>query len=168
MIIEKEKGFWTRANEKDVQAICCTTNNVIKSDGSLVMGAGSAKQFSDTFPLLAKNWGAVVQGMAEAGHNDYSILIDGPRIWNKGDVIYLIGVQTKRHWKDPSDIDLIIESVKKLRDLADLLQIDRIICPAFGCGMGGLTWGDLEKKLSKILDDRFIIINVSQDGIILP
>ena len=64
VIIEKEKGFWTRADEKDVQAICCTTNNVIKNDGSLVMGAGSAKNFSDNFPFLARNWGMLIQGMA--------------------------------------------------------------------------------------------------------
>lgn len=166
MIIENKIGFWERSDQKDVQAICCTTNNVIKNDGSLVMGAGSAKNFSDNFPFLARNWGMLIQGMVEAGHNDYHIIIDGPRQWNK-DVLYIVGVQTKRHWKDPSDIDLIVESCKKLRDLADLLSWDRIICPAFGCGFGGLNFKDIEKKISKILDDRFIIIGLSPDGAIL-
>lgn len=164
MIIEREKGFWERSNEKDVQAIVCTTNNVVKNDGSLVMGAGCAAQFNKEFPYLSKNWGMVVNGMQEGGHNDHYILIDGPRQWNNGDVIYLVGLQTKRNWKDPSDIDLIVESCKKLRDLADTLKWDRIICPAFGCGYGGLTFKDVEKKISKILDDRFIIIGLSPDG----
>lgn len=164
MIIEKEKGFWQRANEKDVQVLVCTTNNVIKNDGSLVMGGGVALAFNKEFPFLAQRWGAVVQGMAEGGHNDYFILIDGPRQWNNGDVIYLVGLQTKRNWKDPSDIELIVESCKKLRDLADILKWDRIICPAFGCGYGGLVFKDVEKKISKILDDRFIIIGLSPDG----
>lgn len=165
MIIEKEKGFWTRADEKDVQAIVCCTNNVIKNDGSLVMGAGSARQFSDSFPLLARNWGMLIQGMAEGGHTDYNIVLDGPRQWNK-DVLYLVGLQTKRHWKDPSDINLIVESCKRLADLADILNWQRIICPAFGCGYGGLEFKDIEPKIKKILDDRFIIINLSSDGVI--
>ncbi|MFK5283150.1 hypothetical protein ACI3PL_26625, partial [Lacticaseibacillus paracasei] len=71
MIIEKEKSFWNRADEKDVQAIVCTLCNVIKNDGSLVMGKGCAKQFSDTFPFLAKNWGALIQGIAESGRTDF-------------------------------------------------------------------------------------------------
>lgn len=163
MIIEKEKGFWERSNQKDVQAIVCTTNNVVKNDGSLVMGAGCAKACSDNFPFLARNWGMLVNGMQEGGNNDYYILIDGPRQWNR-DVLYIVGVQTKRHWKDPSDIDLIVESCKKLRDLADILNWQCIICPAFGCGYGGLTFKDVEKKISKILDDRFTIIGLSPDG----
>lgn len=165
MIIEKEKGFWARADEKDVQAIVCTTNNVIKNDGSLVMGAGIALAFNKEFPFLARNWGMLIQGMAEGGHNDYHVILDGPRQWNR-DVLYVVGVQTKRHWKDPSDIDLIVESCKKLRDLADILNWQRIICPAFGCSNGGLTFKDVEKKISKILDDRFVIINISPDGAI--
>lgn len=166
MIIEREKSFWARSNEKDVQAICCTTNNVIKNDGSLVMGNGIALQFNKDFPYLAKNWGIFIEGMAEGGHTDYHIVIDGLRRLNHN-AIYLVGVQTKRHWKDPSDIDLIIESCKKLRDLADLLNWQCIICPAFGCGCGSLTFKDVEKKIGKILDDRFIMIGISPDGIIL-
>jgi len=165
MMIEKKMGYWERLNQDDVQVGVCTLNNVIKYDGSLVMGAGIAKSYADKFPLLARNWGMLIQGIAESGHTDYHVVIDGPRFWNK-DVLYLVGVQTKRHWKDPSDIELIVESCKKLRDLADLLHWERIICPAFGCGYGGLQFKEIEKKLEKILDDRFIVINLSEDGVI--
>lgn len=165
MIIENKMGFWQRANEKDVQAIVCTLCNVIKNDGSLVMGAGCALQFNKEFPFLARNWGMLIQGIAEGGNTDFNVVIDGPRMWNK-DVLYLIGVQTKRHWQDPSDIDLIVESCKKLKDLADILRLQRIICPAFGCGNGNLSFKDVESKIKKILDDRFIIINLSSDGVI--
>jgi hypothetical protein len=165
MIIENKIGFWERTNHKDVQAIVCCTNNVIKNDGSLVMGAGSALQFNKEFPFLARNWGMLIQGMAEGGYTDYHIVLDGPRQWNK-DVLYLVGLQTKRHWKDPSDINLIVESCKKLADLADILNWQRIICPAFGCGFGGLTFKDIESKIKKILDDRFVIIDLSPDGVV--
>ena len=167
MIIETKMGFWERANQKDAEVLVCTTNNVVKNDGSLVMGAGIALAFNKEFPMLAQNWGAVVEGMAEGGHTDYGVILDGPRRFNHN-TVYLAGVQTKRRWQDPSDIDLVVNSVKKLRDLADLLCWTRVICPAFASLNGGLEWKDVEKKICKILDDRFIIINVSQDGIILP
>jgi hypothetical protein len=163
MLIE-DIGFWERASKKDVDAIVCTTNNVIKNDGSLVMGAGIALAFNKEFPYLAQRWGKVIEGMAEGGHTDYGVVIDGPRTWGHNQ-IYLVGLQTKRHWGDPSPIELVVESVKKLKDLADLLCWSRIICPKFGCANGKLEWKDVEKKISKILDDRFIIIGLSPDGV---
>lgn len=163
MIIETKMGFWERANQKDAEVLVCTTNNVVKNDGSLVMGKGIAGSFNSEFPFLAQNWGAVVEGMAEGGHTDYNVILDGPRRFNHN-TVYLAGVQTKRRWQDPSDMDLVVNSVKKLRDLADLLCWSRVICPKFGCANGGLVWAEVEKKISKILDDRFIIINLSTDG----
>lgn len=163
MIIEKTMGFWERANKGDIDAIVCTTNNVIKNDGSLVMGAGIALAFNKEFPYLAQRWGKVIEGMAEGGHTDYGIVIDGPRSFGHNQ-IYLVGVQTKRHWGDPSPIELVVESVRKLAYLADLLCWTRVICPAFGCSNGQLEWPEVEKKIKKILDDRFIIIGLSPDG----
>jgi hypothetical protein len=163
MIIEKTMGFWERANKGDIDAIVCTTNNVIKNDGSLVMGAGIALAFNKEFPYLAQRWGKVIEGMAEGGHTDYGVVIDGPRSFGHNQ-IYLVGVQTKRHWGDPSPIELVVESVSKLAYLADLLCWTRVICPAFGCSNGQLEWPEVEKKIKKILDDRFIIIGLSPDG----
>ena len=163
MIVENKIGFWERIGFDDVQAAVITLNNVIKNDGSLVMGAGQSLQANKTFPLLARNWGMLIKGMSEGGHNDFHLVIDGPRQYNR-DVLYLVGLQTKRNWKDPSDLDLIVESCKRLRDLADTLHWDRIIVPALGCGYGNLKWSEVEKKIGKILDDRFIIIGLSPDG----
>lgn len=162
MIIE-DIGFWERSAKKDVDAIVCTTNNVIKNDGSLVMGAGIALAFNKEFPYLAQRWGKVVEGMAEGGHTDYGIVLDGPRSYGHNQ-IYIVGVQTKRHWGDPSPLELVVESVSKLAYLADLLCWSRVICPAFGCANGGLTWSEVSKKIGKILDDRFIIVGLSPDG----
>ncbi len=164
MIIE-DIGFWERANKDDVDAIVCTTNNVIKQNGALVMGAGVAKQFRDTFPYLDLDWGAAAQASAEGGNLDYGVLINGPRMLNRIKV-YLVAFQTKRDWSKPSDIELIQMSAHKLVGLTDILNWQRVICPAFGCGNGGLVWADVEKKIKKILDDRFIIVGVSSDGVV--
>lgn len=162
MIIE-DVGFWERSGKDDVDAIVCTTNNIVKQNGALVMGMGIAKAFRDTFPYLDLNWGAAVQAAAEGGNPDYGVLIDGPRIYNRIK-IYLVGFQTKRDWAKPSDLELIQYSARKLASLADILNWQRVICPAFGCGMGNLVWNDVEKKIKKILDDRFIIVGLSPDG----
>ena len=164
MIIE-DIGFWERANKDDVDAIVCTTNNVIKQNGALVMGAGIAKAFRDTFPYLDINWGAAAEASADGGNPDYGVLIDGPRMLNRIKV-YLVAFQTKRDWADPSDLDLIQYSAQKLAALADILNWQRVICPAFGTNNGGLSWGDVEKKVKKILDDRFIIVGLSPDGVV--
>ena len=164
MIIE-DIGFWERAGKDDVDAIVCTTNNIIKNNGALVMGAGIARAFRDTFPYLDINWGAAAEAAADGGNPDYGVLIDGPRVYNRTK-IYLVGFQTKRDWAKPSDLELIQYSAQKLSDLADVLNWQRIICPAFGCNNGGMTWDEVYKKTKKILDDRFIIVGVSSDGVI--
>ena len=164
MIIE-DIGFWERAGKDDVDAIVCTTNNVVKMNGALVMGAGIAKAFKETFPYLDLNWGEAAQASAEGGNTDYGVLIDGPRMYNRTK-IFLVAFQTKRDWAKPSDLELIQYSAQKLAALADILNWQRIICPAFGCSNGQLTWGEVEKKIKKILDDRFIIVGLSPDGVI--
>lgn len=157
MIIE-QISFWERANKKDVDAIVCTTNNVIKSNGSLVMGRGIAAQFKETFKGIDYRWGKLVEGYQEGGHNDYGIILDGPNKYNHNS-IYLIGLQTKREWFDPSPIDLVEFSCRKLFDLANLLCWSSIIMTKPGCGNGGLDWKVVEKKI-KFLDDRFTIVEL--------
>ena len=163
MIIE-DINFWDRVKESDFDAMVCTTNNIVKNNGALVMGAGIAKSFRDNFPYLDLRWGKIIDGLKEGGYDDYNILIDGPVNWHNN-YIYLVGLQTKRDWKDDSDIDLIVESCKKLSQLADALNWSKIILTKLGCGNGNLEWKDVSKKISKILDDRFIIIDFSADGV---
>jgi hypothetical protein len=157
MIVEKV-GLWERASKKDVDAIVCTTNNVIKNNGELVMGRGIAVQFKETFPNISYRWGRLVEEYAEGGHTDYGILVDGPLRYCHNQ-LYLVGVQTKRNWSEPSPIELIEYSCRKLLQLSDLLCWTRVICPMFGCGNGNLTWKEVQKKI-KFLDDRFIITDI--------
>lgn len=156
-MIEEDGGYWERASKKDLDALVCTTNNVVKSNGALVMGRGIAAQFRETFPYLDLNWGAIVEGIQEGGNEDYNILIDGPRKWQHN-TIYLVGLQTKRDWAQPSPIELVIESCKKLALLANIMTWSKVLMTKPGCGNGGLTWKEVRKNI-KFLDDRFIIID---------
>lgn len=157
-MIEVEGDFWELYKAPDVDLIVCTTNNIIKNDGSLVMGAGIAAQFKNFFKFVDFTWGKQIAKLDK----DYLFMLDGPR--NVGhNSIYLGALQTKRDWKDPSDIELIVNSCKKMNKICDLLGFKKILMTRPGCGNGGLKWAQVKNKL-KFLDDRFIIVsNESQE-----
>lgn len=58
-MIEIQGDFWDENIRLDhtYDAICCTTNQVVKSNGRLVMGAGIARQFRDVYNGLDLEWG---------------------------------------------------------------------------------------------------------------
>lgn len=157
-MITENCGFWERAKDKSFDALVCTTNNVIKYNGALVMGAGIARQFSEEFKGIDSLWGQIVEGLQEGGHEDYHLIVDGPRKRFHSLPIYLVGLQTKRDWADPSPIELVTESCKKLKDLADILNWSKILMTPPGCGNGGLNWKDVQKSI-KFLDDRFLVVD---------
>jgi len=61
-------------------------------------------------------------------------------------------------WATTAQLPLIIDSAKKLVDLADCLDYKKIIIPRPGCGAGELEWHTVAPELNKILDDRFFCI----------
>lgn len=150
----KHVDFWEEARSEGVDAVVCTTNNFVRRDGNLVMGRGIAEQFKAKFKYLDWNWGQIVQQTKDKGNDDYHVLIDGPRRYLHNS-IYLVGLQTKRFWGDPSPIELVVESCKKLKKICDLMNWDKIVMTKPGCGNGGLKWGEVSRKIK--LDERFIV-----------
>lgn len=146
-MIEIFGDFWTVA--KDYDAICCTTNGVCKSNGDLVMGAGIALAFKQRYPEMPKILGELV---GEIGNNSYLIV----GLDNKS---ALVSFPTKNHWKDQSDIDLIVKSAKQLVAHADTAKWEKVLLSKPGCGLGGLNWKEVKPILDPILDNRFTIIS---------
>ena len=133
----------------DADAICVTTNGVVKSNGELVMGAGIAKQFAERYPWLPAIFGKLVK---ERG-NVVS--------WDKergGLERFLVSFPTKEDWRDQASLFLIKASAKSLVKLANELQLDKVVLPRPGCGLGGLRWAVVKTVLEPILDDRFYVI----------
>ena len=160
-------------------AICVTTNGIVKANGELVMGAGIAKQFAERYPGLALYLGIRVT------HKGNQVI--GTRPEGAGS-IWVFSFPTKHHWRDQSDITLIQQSAKDLVRLVGLLAdqdhvnwvneaqernktvawrmgrtlqvevLQKIILPRPGCGLGQLRWEDVKKVIEPILDDRFYII----------
>ncbi len=126
---------------KNYDAICCTCNNVIKNNGELVMGAGIAKEFKIKYDWLSKSWGDRIKP-------DLNFFITLMKV--KPHLIYF---QTKFHWKDKSDIDLIISSMKKLCFQIDILNWNKVLLPQPGCTNGGLSWeNEVYPKIKHMLD----------------
>lgn len=134
-------------------AICFTSNGVVKTNGELVMGAGIAKAFRYRWPDLPKRFGAVVR-------------LDGNRVqyyeqqltYEKD--IFIVSFPTKNHWKDDSDIELIKKSANELIQLTDRMKWKSVGLTKPGCGLGGLSWNEVSKVVGPILDDRITIFHI--------
>lgn len=132
-------NLWDIYHEYDT--ICCTCNEIIKNNGELVMGAGIAKQFAQKFKWLSKYWGdRIKQFEKRQGFKPNIIVTD---VIEENDDFYypfLVYFKTKFHWKDPSELFLIGNSMVILCKCIDLLGWQRVLLPAPGCSNGGLDW----------------------------
>ena len=132
-------------------AICVTTNGIVKKDGSLVMGAGIAKAMADKYPDLPKVLGKKVNATGK------NIVFKGIEAKdNQG--TYILSFPTKNDYRSKSNKELIRRSAIRLKYLADIHKLNNIIIPCPGIGCGGLNKADVINLLKDILDDRFTII----------
>lgn len=132
-------------------AVCFTSNGIVKANGELVMGAGIAKAIKDKWPDLPKRFGALVKLEGNiVNYHEQQIRYDRD--------IFVVSFPTKHNWRDNSDIDLIKKSAHSLVQLADRLGVwKKVALTRPGCGLGGLSWSEVKKVLSPILDDRFTV-----------
>ena len=134
------------------EAMCVTTNGIVKPDGHAVMSAGIAKQANERFQLSAR----LGQYLKQYGNRAFNMgrFTDGQRCFT------VFTFPTKHHWKEDSDINLIIKSCEQLVEMCDKFGITKCYLTPPGCGCGNLNWERLVKPwISMILDDRFIIVD---------
>lgn len=144
-MLEIKGNMWNLESEYD--AICITTNSVIKANGELVMGKGNALEAVKRYPPLAMLLGKYVK---KYGNRAFRI---------KTSVGNIVSFPTKENWRDNSDIKLIIKSCKELVIMADKFNWNKILLPRPGCGCGGLKWNEVKLELEKYFDDRFTVIS---------
>lgn len=120
-----------------------TANSVVKRDGSLVMGAGNAKQVRDMFDGLDKRLGHKVKRIRK-----YFIISDSET--------KVFALQTKLHYKDNSPIDLVEESCQALRVHAENNPDQLFAVPCPGVNHGGLSVEDVMVFLEKMPDNVYI------------
>lgn len=129
-------------------AVCVTTNGILRKNGWAVMGAGVAKACVENYPNAA-----AVLGTKISMHGNIAQVIhdtdEGP----------IISFPTKYHWKDASDLDLIKRSCRQLMDIIVDWDLERVLLPQPGCTNGGLNWNDVRAAITPILDERVVIIS---------
>jgi len=148
-MIEIYGDFWMHKDEHEYDAICCTINGVVKKSGELVMGAGIAKGFASEYSWIAKNWGGRV-GQLKEFQLFVTLMAKRP---------HLVGLPTKYHWKDDSNLPLIQKSLIELEDITTRLGWKKVLLPRPGCKNGGLEWEQVQPLCDYYLDNRFTVIN---------
>lgn len=128
--------------------LCITTNSVIKTDGSLVMGAGIAKTVRDIFPGIDFRLGQQIQ-KGFGNLSEYNLIFDT-------DIPMIGAFQTKIHFSEDSKIDVIKNSINKLKDFA-LNNIEKVIYLSYpGIHHGRLSPEIVEPHLQGLPNNVFV------------
>lgn len=137
-------------------AICVTTNGVIRKDGRAVMGKGIALEATKRFAFIANDLGLYLR---KYGNRPFNMGKRVDMLTNK--YVNVITFPTKHDWHDRSDIELIRTSAMHLVNMADKFKFGTIYLPRPGCANGGLSWEQLVRPtIAPILDDRFVIVSL--------
>lgn len=139
------------------EAICITTNGIVKEDGKAVMGAGIALEANKYFRLDEK----LGQYITQYGNRAFNLGVYQRYSLNNLDMpdfFRVFSFPTKYHFRLDSDINLICKSAEQLVEMCNKFGITKCYLPKVGCGLGKLNYESTVKPwLSQILDDRFII-----------
>lgn len=138
-MIEARGNLW----DMEADARCVTTNSVIRKDGTLVMGAGIAKQAAIRHPDLPARIASLIR-----------VFGNWPFYFPD---LCVMTFPTKEDWRNPSIPELIKDSAQRATWLADAHKLKRILLPRPGCDRGGLDWEDVKLIIAPILDDRFVV-----------
>jgi O-acetyl-ADP-ribose deacetylase (regulator of RNase III) len=60
---------------------------------------------------------------------------------------FIIHVPTKEHWRSPSRLDILRAGLPALVEEVERHAIGSLAVPALGCGLGGLSWKEVEPLL---------------------
>ena len=111
-----------------------------------VMGKGIALMFKEAFP---ENFRAYEQACKrkeiKIGHVfvTENLALESPH--------WLINFPSKKHWRQPSKLEWIVEGLKDLRRVIEEKQIASVALPPVGCGNGGLDWREVRPEIERIL-----------------
>lgn len=137
------------------EAVCVTTNGIIKANGQAVMGAGIAKEANQLFHLSDR----LGKYLKQYGNRAFN-LGNYCRMINEVPITFTIfSFPTKHDWKDDSDITIICKSCEQLMEMCTKFGIVKCYLTPPGCGCGNLNYETIVKPwISQILDDRFVVV----------
>ncbi len=138
----------------DAEALINTVNTVG------VMGKGIALQFKKAFP---ENYDTYKKAC------DENIVKPGQMFIVKRDSLtnphYIINFPTKRHWKGNSKLEDIKAGLVALVEEVKKRDIKSVAVPPLGCGLGGLSWGQvyslIQEEFSKAPEIEWLVFEPS-------
>ncbi len=116
-----------------------TSNAVVKTDGTLVMGRGAALEAREKYKDLDKRLGTYVKQFGPTTDDrKYGVVFD--------EITAIGAFQVKYHYQDKVRFDLIINSTQALKSIAES-------CPQVSYAMNfpGTGWGNLQNQRHQIL-----------------
>ena len=140
-------------------AICITTNGDTNTIGSLIMGAGNAKEARSRFPGLDAELGKMVK---EHGNQVHMVKIADLG----GTLRTVVSLPTKHSFRDTtSDLMLITTSLIQLVEMTDKYKWQEVVLPQPGTSNGHLSWETQVRPLCEsFLDDRFIVCDFVREA----
>ena len=165
---EVKGNIFELMNDATVDSICITTNGIVKSDGTAVMGAGIALEAVKRWPNVASNLGRAINASGNFPFvmgildKDGSYVNPSRKLISARSYRCLIwSFPTKHNWQDKSDIELIKNSCRMLYDRTKELGLKNILLPAPGTLNGKLDWEtEVKPVITNLLDDRFTIVRL--------
>lgn len=134
------------------EAVCVTTNGIIKTNGRAVMGKGIALEADKRFKLSAD------LGVYLKRYDNRAFYMGVRQDAKTRHQIAIVTFPTKHHWRDPSDISLIKMSCEQVMAIADKFKLTTLYLPCPGCSNGGLDWEtQVQPAIAPLLDNRFIV-----------
>lgn len=110
-----------------------------------VMGAGLALQFKQRFPKAFWDY----QVFCKQGF----FLSQKLHVFQLENENFIVNFPTKKHWKDPSRLEYVEESLEAMKTWIVREDIRSVAMPKVGCGLGGLYWEDVQPKIEAALRD---------------
>jgi len=141
---------------KFADAICVTTNGVVKKNGKAVMGAGNALQARKIFKGLDLDLGRLIKKNGNIVQIIRFEMIHGKKI-------PIISFPVKHNWWEKADLELIRKSLDQLSAEIKFNQWKKVILPRPGCMNGKLSWlTEVKPLLELFMDDQIYVIDRSK------
>lgn len=153
---------------RGADAICLTTNGMVKRDGSCVMGRGCASQAKTRWPGIEQILGSKITGLDNHVHlltqfQPVCLFLPVDKVNFDYETVeldyHVVSFPVKHHWRDQADLDLIKRSANELMSLVEGLGWERVVLPRPGAGNGRLQWQSVREVIKPILDDRILVIH---------
>jgi hypothetical protein len=168
---ERKADLFKTIYEDGVDAICITTNGMYLKDGRAAMGGGCAKTCADFWPETSirlgkclKNFSTNVPFVIGALDKNGKYIEPNMKLIKEHKFKTLIlSFPTIDNLIDGAKLDLILNSAKELKIMADRFDLRGIVIGRPGCGIGSLSYQDVKPILEKYFDDRFTIVSFEHE-----